>query len=451
MGYVSARLVFTFEESVTLLAKGKGMNVSKRTPLKVGFFYGWYILAACFIILFLTSGARYSFGVAFKPMIKEFDWSRGSMSLAFFLNMTLFAVSLIAAGRLYDRYGSKWVILISTVFLSAGFALISQINSLWQFYIVYGVFAAMGLGGTSIPLLAALISRWFIKWRGLTISLALAGNCMGQFVLIPVFTFSTLRYGWRISYLSIGLVIWLVNMTLVMFVIKESPDHLGPRPAHEKEDKEKQRAGKMDSSDSLQDLGLREAMKTSPFWFFLIVMFVCGSGDFLVTTHLIPFATDQGVHPAQAGNMLAWLGLMSLFGVLMAGPASDLVGNRIPMAIAFLIRFGAFLLILVRRDTTSFYLFSILFGFTYLVTGPLATTLLGRLYGFSHIGLLSGFATTVHDIGGGFWAYLGGIVFDRTGSYRLAFVCSAILAFIAVICCILIRERRQIRLSQSST
>ncbi|HUL23985.1 MAG TPA: MFS transporter, partial [Thermodesulfobacteriota bacterium] len=271
------------------------MNVSKRTPPKINLFYGWYILAASFIILFLTSGARYSFGVAFKPIIKEFGWSRGSVSLAFFLNMTLFALSLIAAGRLYDRYGSKWVILISTVFLSAGFTLISRINSLGQFYIVYGVFAAIGLGGTSIPLLAALISRWFTRWRGMAISLALAGNCMGQFVLIPAFTFSTIRYGWRISYLSIGLLMLFINIMLVLFVIKESPDHFRRSRAHEKEDERKRRAGGLASNDSLQDLSLREAMKTSPFWLFLIVMFVCGSGDFLVTTHLIPFATDQGV------------------------------------------------------------------------------------------------------------------------------------------------------------
>jgi MFS family permease len=429
--------------------RGKGMTASKQTPSRIRLFYGWYILGASFAILFFTSGARYSFGVAFKPMIKELDWSRGSISFAFFVNMTLFAFSLIAAGRLYDRYGAKWVIVISTVFLSAGFALISLINSLWQFYIVYGVFAAIGLGGTSIPLLAALTSKWFTKWRGLAISLALAGNCLGQFVLIPVFTFSTLRYGWRISYLSIGLMMLLVNMALVLFVIKESSDHRDPSLAHEKEDRKKERSGEIASSNSLQDLSLGEAMRTSPFWFFLIVMFVCGSGDFLVTTHLIPFVTDHGIHPAKAGNMLAWIGLMSLFGVLMAGPASDLIGNRIPMAIAFLFRLGAFILILTHQNTASFYVFSIIFGLTYLVTGPLTTTLLGRLYGFSHIGLLSGFVTTVHHIGGGLWAYLGGVIFDQTGSYRLAFVCSAIMAFIAFLCCILIRERRHIHVGKS--
>jgi len=180
-------------------------------------------------------------------------------------------------------------------------------------------------------------------------------------------------------------------------------------------------------------------------------MFVCGSGDFLVTTHLIPSVTDHGIHPAKAGNMLAWLGLMSLFGILIVGPASDLIGNKIPIAIAFLLRFGSFLLILTYESPTSFYLFSIIFGFTYLVTGPITTTLLGRLYGFSHIGLLSGFVTTLHHLGGGFWAYIGGFIFDQTGSYRLAFICSAIMAFIAFLCCLLIQERRQIHCGKSST
>jgi MFS family permease len=429
--------------------KGKGMAVSKQTPSKICRFYGWYVLAASFIILFFTSGARYSFGVAFKPMIKELDWSRGSISFAFFLNMTLFAFSLIAAGRLYDRYGAKWVIAVSTVFLSAGFALIALVNSLWQFYIVYGVFAAVGLGGTSIPLLAALTSKWFTKWRGLAISLALAGNCMGQFVLIPVFTFSTLRYGWRISYLSIGLMMLFVNMALVLFVIKESTDHLDTIPAHAKRDEKKEKSEEIVSSDQLRDLSLGKAMKTSAFWLFLIVMFVCGSGDFLVTTHLIPFVTDHGILPAQAGSMLAWIGLMSLFGVLIAGPASDFIGNKIPMAITFLLRFGAFLLILTYQNSTAFYLFSIIFGFTYMVTGPIATTLLGRLYGFSNIGVLSGSITTVHHLGGGFWAYMGGFIFDQTGSYRLAFICSAVVAFIAFLCSILIIERRHIHVGKS--
>jgi predicted MFS family arabinose efflux permease len=236
-----------------------------------------------------------------------------------------------------------------------------------------------------------------------------------------------------------------VNMALVLFVMREPADPPDTSSARAKRDEKKEKSEEMVSSDHLRDLSLGEAMKTSAFWLFLIVMFVCGSGDFLVTTHLIPFVTDHGIHPAQAGSMLAWIGLMSLFGVLIAGPASDFIGNKIPMAITFLLRFGAFLLILTHQNATSFYLFSILFGFTYIVTGPIATTLLGRLYGFSNIGVLSGFITTIHHLGGGLWAYLGGVIFDQTGSYRLAFMGSAVMAFIAFLCSILIRERRHIR------
>lgn len=101
-----------------------------------------------------------------------------------------------------------------------------------------------------------------------------------------------------------------------------------------------------------------------------------------------------------------------------------------------------FLLILNYQSLASFYLFALSFGFTLLITAPLTPTLVGRLYGFSHVGLISGFITTVHHLGGGFWAYMGGLIFDQTGSYRLAFVVSAIMAFVAFVSSILIIEKR---------
>jgi len=417
------------------------MSSLKKTRESSGLFYGWYIVAASFAILFFNSGARFSFGVMFKPMIAEFGWSRGSMSFAFFLNMTLYALSLIAVGRFYDRYGPKWVIIISTVFLSLGYTLISFVNSLWQFLIFYGILGAVGLGGTSVPLIAALTSKWFEKWRGLAISLSLSGNCLGQFALVPLFTFVTLRYGWRVSYLYIALIMLVVNVALAVLVVKGDPDDLGQRPFGYAGEKGRQN-DHIPPDGSLRDLGLREAMSTYSFWFFLIVMFVCGSGDFLVTTHLIPFVTDYGISPTTAGNMLAWFGLMSLAGILVAGPASDLIGNKIPIALTFVLRVLLFLLILKYRNLISFYVFAMIFGFTFLITAPLTPTLIGRLYGLSHVGLISGFITTVHHLGGGFWAYMGGVIFDHTGSYRLAFIISAIMAAVATVSSTAIAERR---------
>jgi MFS family permease len=417
--------------------------VSSEQSHRSALFYGWYIVAASFAILFFNSGARFSFGVMFKPMIAEFGWYRGSMSFAFFLNMTLYALSLIAVGRFYDRYGPKWVIIISSLFLSAGYALISVISSIWQLYLFYGVLVGIGLGGTSVPLVAALTSKWFAKWRGLAISLALSGNCLGQFALVPLFTFLTLRYGWRASYLAIGLIMIVVNISLALTLIKGDPADLGVKPFGSGDFEDKTREDDNSTASSYQvDMGLWDAMHTPSFWFFLTVMFVCGSGDFLVTTHLIPLVTDYGISPITAGNMLAWFGLMSLAGILVAGPASDLIGNKVPIALTFLLRFVVFLLILKYQNLTSFYVFALIFGFTFLITAPLNPTLVGRLYGLSHVGLISGFITTFHHFGGGLWAYLGGLIFDHMGSYQLAFVISAIMALIAALSSMAIAERR---------
>jgi len=419
------------------------MMQAKRTTHSFNFFYGWYILASSFLILFFTSGARFTIGVVFKPLMAEFGWDRGLISLAFFLNMTIYAFSLTIIGRAYDRHGPKWVIMISAVFLSVGFMGLSLVEASWQFFIFYGILAALGMGGTTVPLFAALMSKWFERGRGLAVSMGLAGSCVGQFIMVPVFTVLVLRYGWRVSYFCIGLVMLVVIVTLALVVIKGDPHDLGLEPWGPKNgvNVRKDKDRKVTDINS-RDLGLTDAMKTYTFWLFAAVMFVCGSGDFLVTTHLIPMVTDYNIPATTAGNMLAWLGLMSLPGILIAGPLSDMIGNKIPIILTFLMRFALFMFILKFQGLVSFYVFACAFGFTLLITAPLNALLVGKLYGFSHVGLLSGFITTIHHLGGGFWAYLGGEIFDRTGSYELAFILSAIMALVAVLCTILIKEKR---------
>ena len=162
-----------------------------------------------------------------------------------------------------------------------------------------------------------------------------------------------------------------------------------------------------------------------------------------MTTHLIPMVTDHGISAPTARTMLAWFGLLSLAGILVAGPASDLIGDKIPIALTFLLRVFAFRLVIAYQNMVSFYVFALVFGFTFLVTAPLTPTLVGRLYGFSHIGVLSGFITTVHHLGGGVAAWGGGVLFDLTGSYQMVLIISAVMAAIAVVSAMLIRQRRE--------
>jgi predicted MFS family arabinose efflux permease len=234
-----------------------------------------------------------------------------------------------------------------------------------------------------------------------------------------------------------------VIVGLGLFVIKGDPEDLGIEPYGKKTRETAEGSKSQDfHSGHQQDLGLIDAAKTYSFWLFLAFMFICGSGDFLVTTHLIPYVTDHGISSITAGNMLAWLGLISLGGILVAGPISDLIGSKIPIALTFVLRVLLFFLILKYQNLVSFYIFSLIFGFTLMVTAPLGPILVGKLYGFSHVGLISGLSVTVHHLGGGLWSYLGGVIFDQTGSYRLAFVLSALMALIAFFCTISIREKR---------
>jgi predicted MFS family arabinose efflux permease len=288
------------------------------------------------------------------------------------------------------------------------------------------------------------MSKWFEKRRGLAISLALSGSCLGQFALVPVFTALIADYGWRASHFWIGFMMLVLNLSMTFLVIRGDPEDLGIIP-YGREEKSVKPALCSDTEEPppLRDMGLREAMGTSSFWLFVLFMFICGSGDFLVTTHLIPMVTDCGIAASTASHMLAWFGLLSLGGILVAGPASDVIGDKIPIALTFILRVFAFLLVIAYQNLVSFYIFALIFGFTFLVTAPLTPTLVGRLYGFSHMGVLSGFITTIHHLGGGVAAWGGGILFDLTGSYKTVLLISTVMAAIAAISTMLIRQRRE--------
>ena len=242
-----------------------------------------------------------------------------------------------------------------------------------------------------------------------------------------------------------GLVILGTNTILAFTVIKGDPEDLGYKPYGQANAENK--TASIDTGNRVageKDLNLREAMKTYSLWLFLAFMFVCGGGDFMVATHLVPFVTDYGVSPTTAANMLALFGLMSLGGILVAGPISDIIGNKIPIAATFVLRLLFYAMIIKYQNPISFYIFAGGFGFTFLITAPLTATLAGRLYGFAHVGLISGFITTIHHLGGGFWAYMGGLLFDETGSYHITFVFSTILVVIALFCTMAVNEKRHV-------
>ncbi|MBN1320441.1 MAG: MFS transporter [Thermoleophilia bacterium] len=417
-------------------------------------FYGWYVLAASFVILFLNAGGRFIIGVMVKPMAADFGWSRSAVSSAIFLNLAVYALAVVFVGRLYDRYGPKWVIAGSTILFSAGYALMATMDSLWQFLLFFGVLSGAGLGGTTVPIFGAIIGNWFEKRRGMAVSLAMAGSCLGQFVLVPVFSEMIDISGWRSTSLWIAIICLVANLILVFGVIRGDPERFGLR-AYGRDERSQvlsempAAAGVPRAPAGPRDLTLSEAMRTRSLWLFTLAMFVCGSADFFLTTHLVPMVTDYGISAADGASMLAWFGLMGLFGVLLAGPAADAIGNKIPIAVTFGLRVVLFVMVFFLQGAVPFWLLALGFGLTVLVTAPLTTTLVAALYGVTHIGFISGFINTVHMVGGGLWSYLGGVIYDSSGDYRPAFVTMAAMSAAAFACTLLIREKRHLPTARS--
>ncbi len=250
-------------------------------------------------------------------------------------------------------------------------------------------------------------------------------------------------HGWRTAFIVMGLGVLVINLALALTCIKSSPEEIGLQPYGDTPPV----VGTEPPLDTHQnqtltmDANLSQAARTSSFWFYLVLMIVCGGGDYLFLTHLIPMVTDYGITPADAGRMLGWAGLLSLAGVLITGPVTDRIGNKIPLIITFGLRAIIFILILQYQSVMAFYLFALAFGFTMLITAPITTTLTGKLYGFTHVGLITGFITTMHHLSGGVWAYLGGTLFDRTGNYQGVFLYSAIFALVALVCALGIQEK----------
>ena len=178
-------------------------------------FYGWTVVTAAGLILFMAYGTQYAFGVFFAALVEEFGWSRASVSGVFSLYAAVYSGFALVAGRLTDRWGPRTVIAIGGALLGAGLVAMSRVGALWQPYLLYGTIAALGMSTAYVPC-NATVARWFTRRRGLAVGLASAGGSLGTLALPPVAHFLVSRLGWRWSYVVFGLAIFLTLNALAV-------------------------------------------------------------------------------------------------------------------------------------------------------------------------------------------------------------------------------------------
>ncbi len=396
--------------------------------------YGWVILATGFIVLFFGGGSRFTFGLMLKPMTDELHWTRSSLSLAVTAYMVVSALAMPLVGRLMDRYEARWVMAGAVLLGAAGIGLMGLVTQPWHVFALYGLVYAVGSAGTSVSPVGVVISRWFSRRRGIANSAAIAGNAVGQLLIIAVLTSVLTAAGWRLSYRLLGAVYAAVALPLVLAALRPRPQDAPGSAATP--------AGGTAGNASGGAPHTGGVLTSRQFWLLLVVYSICGFQDFFVATHVVAFATDEGVSQVLAGNLLALMGLMGVAGVMTSGLLADAWGATRPAGLCFLLRIAIFGLVLLDQGTASIVAFALLYGLTFLITAPLTVIFAGNIFGMARLGTVSGAISMVHQITGGLGAYAGAFSYDRWASYDGAFALMLALSLIATLATALVRDRR---------
>ncbi len=398
---------------------------------KSRFIYGYIVAFAAFVVMVLAWGAFYSFGIFFKPMVTEFGWTRAMTSGAFTLNSLIYGFLGIFAGRLSDRFGSRKVVTACGFFLGLGYLLLSQVSTIWQLYLFYGVIAAIGLAGFWSPLISD-VTKWFIKRRGLVTGFVASGIGLGTVIIPPVATQFISSYGWRTSYIIIGIIVFVLIILAAQF-LKRDPGQMGLLPYGANEVKQE------DSVSEDRGLTFQETIHTRQFWMICAIYFCYGFFLQTIMVHIAPHATELGNSPISAANILAIIGGLGIMGRITMGSASDRVGTRSSLVLAFVLSSVVLLLLQLADELWMLYLFAVIFGFAYGGLSAMHSLMIAELFGLSSLGIIMGGTTFIFTIGGAIGPLLAGYIFDITGNYYVAFWVCAILSIVGFILVLLLR------------
>ncbi len=377
-----------------------------------------------------TFGTYFAFGVFFKPVLTEFGWTRALTSGAFSLSMIMHGVMGIVMGILNDRLGPRIVLSLCGFLIGLGYLLMSQISTVWQLYLFYGVIVGTGLGGAWGPLLST-VARWFVNRRSMMTGIVVAGSGIGTLISPPVANWLISTYDWRAAYTILGSVILVVVISAAQF-LKRDPARMGQIPYGGNQEV------KQEPGTETQGFTLREAACTRQFWVAFAMLFCFGFGLFTITVHIVPHATDMNISPATAAIILAAMGGAGIAGNLVMGGAADRIGNRQIFIIGFIMMSICLFYLTQITEVLMLYLFVIAFGFAHGGMGPSESPLVAGLFGLSSHGLIFGIISFGFTIGASVGPLLTGYLFDVSGSYQTAFLTCACLTIAGLVLAILL-------------
>ena len=394
------------------------------------FFYGWAIVGITAVSLVLIYGIRHSFSVFFPPILDEFGWSRGSTAAMFSLNVLIYGFLGPVAGGLADRWQPTRIMPIGIVILALATAGCAFATELWHFYLLFGVAMPLGTAFCGWPVLAPALANWFTRRRGLVIGLAHTGGGL-SFAYAMFAEFAISQVGWRYAYFVLAgmLVVFLLPLCRLFHYHPEARG-LTPYGA----DQTLAAAGPMSqpgpSGNSRGgDWTLGSAIKTYRLWLMVLsYFFFWGMGNYLVLAHQVKFVEDAGYSSAFAASVFALFGLSMIAGQVSAS-ISDRIGRELTIAFSAVLAIGALVALLSVSDTSQpwlLYVHSVALGLGAGLFAPTSVAAMADIFHGRHFGAIAGLLLTGQGLGGAIGPWLGGHMYDISGSYATAFVISMV-------------------------
>ena len=410
-----------------------------------GVFYGWWVTLAFSVMVFLSTGVRFSVGPFLKPMVADLHTDRATYSLIVSLSLFLYGAYMPFIGRLVDRLGVRPVAIMGTALFAGAIAATGLVQDLLQLTVIYGVILALGLSATGHVVGSAAVSRWFVRRRATALSVLGAASMAGMSLLVPVTMWLVLKVGWRLAYGILGLAALVILLPLTLWLVRESPESLGLHPDGDAP------AGRVLAADD-ERTGIRVATRSLPFWQLSGGMFTCGFSMSLLSAHGVPMLTDHGYPAMLASWALGLLGASSMVLAVVLGRLADRFGRRPVLAWLYATRallFGG--LFFVHDSPAALLLLAAMGGSS--MGGSLAMTsaLTADIFGRFSVGTVFGTIFFVHQGGAALGSWLGGFLFEATGGYGPAFAVASGQLVLGALLSLTIDGRRRPMASLSPT
>jgi predicted MFS family arabinose efflux permease len=380
-------------------------------------------------IVTLSMGIRHGFGLWLQPVTQSQGWSRETFAFAIAIQNLVWGFSGIFAGMVADRFGAFKVVVGGALLYALGLIGMAGATTPLMFSATAGVLIGMAQAGTTYAVIYGVIGRNVsADKRSWAMGIAAAAGSFGQFLMVPTEGFLISSFGWKDALMILGLA--SLMMVPLAWGLRE-PGLTGGSAIRREQ-------------TILQ--ALTEAFKYPSFQLLMAGYFVCGFQVVFIGVHMPSYLRDKGLSPQVASYALALIGLFNVFGTYAAGVLGQKLPKRNILAFIYLARAAAIsVFLLAPLSPQSVYVFSAVMGLLWLSTVPVTNAAVAQIFGVAHLSMLSGFVFFSHQIGSFMGVWLGGYLYDRTGSYDLVWYIAIALGVLAALVNLPIKESAIVR------